>query len=369
MNLIKLINIMNEKKDLTNMCTREAASLNEYFSFYAQLSGKITYSLEFFNKKHSIEIKSRSLEESNPPIFQGIFTKTNFQNLNKFFKQFESNDEIYDFLKNIGLEKITTIYFEENTLKVKIEIPSLIKNKKPNEIILILLKKDSISNDNDIINLIEKVKEIDILKKKVDYLYKYFNINNNNINFLEILDETSIKIFNFINSKIFTSKDEISFINQGIEKSLNKPIIRMELIYRASRDGDGSKSFHYKCDGKSNTLTVIKSALGKRFGAFSVGKWNSEQNYISDEKAFLCAWFIALYTSLIKKDQSKYAIVCNEKYGPTFGKGPDLYLSSNCRNNSSHTIQESFDYKGKIDCLVGSKKFTTMDYEVYQIYY
>lgn len=349
----------------TNMETNEAPVHNQFFTFHAKLSGKITYSLEFLNNKESIEIKSKSLEEPNPRIYHGFFTKENFQKFHKFFRQFDSIDEIFDFLKNIGLEKITSLYYEENILKVKIEIPSLITNRPANTFNIILMTENL--NSNELLNkLNEKIQEIDILKKRIDFLYKYFNIEENDIDSMDSFYELSIQIFNAISSKIFKSYNEISFINQGIKKSFNKPMAKMELIYRASRDGDSSKRFHAMCDGKSNTLTVIKTSVGKRFGGFSQGEWHSEQKYISDEKAFLFS-IDAKEFYFIKKDQSDYAIFCNKDYGPAFGKGPDFYISSNCRNNSSFIKQESYNYKGKTDTLVGSQKFSAIDYEIYQI--
>ena len=183
---------------------------------------------------------------------------------------------------------------------------------------------------------------------------------------MDAFNETSNKIFNSINSKIFKSHNEIAFINTGFLKSLSKPMKNMELLFRASRDGDSSKSFHSHCDGKSNTLTIIKSSVGKRFGGFTVRGWDSEQNYIPDDKAFLFSMDNKDFY-FIKKEQTEYAIHCNKNYGPTFGKGPDLYISSNCRNNSSFAKQESYDYKGKTDILLGSQKFSAIDYEIYKV--
>lgn len=349
----------------TNEGSSEAPAINEYFSFYSKLYDKITYLMEFFYKKDSIEIKAKSLEEVDPPLYKGNFTKENFQKFHKFFRQFDSIEEIYDILKNIGLEKIIFIIHETNSLKLKIEIPSIIKNKPPNEVIIMLFREDM--NTNELLNqVIEKTKEIDILKKKIDYLYQYLDIKEYDIDSINLVNEASNKIFNAINSKIFKSHNEILFISQGIEKSTKKAVKNMELIYRASRDGDSSKSFHSKCDGKSNTLTVIKSSVGKRFGGFSVGEWSTEQSYSKDENAFLFSIDDKQFY-FIKKEQSDYAIFSNPNYGPAFGKGPDFYISSNCRNNSSFIKQESFDYNGKTDTLVGGKKFSAIDYEIYQI--
>ena len=356
---------MTSEKNYTNMGTPEAPSSNQYFSFHAKLSGNTTYLIDFINTRDSIQVKSKSLEEHNPPLYQGVFTKENFLKFNKFFRQFDSIDEIFDFLKNIVLEKITTLSIQDKILKLKIEIPSLIKNRQPTEFFLMLINEDI--NQNEILNkLIEKTKEIDLLKKKVDFLYKYFDNKKNDIDLINSFNDTAINIYNAINSKVFKSHNEIIFINKGFVKLLNKSIIKMELIYRASRDGDSSKSFHNICNGKPNTLTVIKTSVGKRFGGFTQAEWSNEEGYIPDEKAFLFSiddkefyW--------IKKEETKYAIFCNQAYGPAFGRGPDFYISSNCRNNSSYTKQESFDYKGKTNSLVGNTKFSAIDYELYQI--
>lgn len=346
-----------------------APSLLEYFSFYVKLSGKINYLLEFFDKEKSIEIKTKSIEENNPQVYAGNFTKENFYKFHKFFRQFDTIKEIYNFLKNIVLEKITTIFFENNMIKLKIDLPSLIKNDPPLEVIIMLPKE--CSDINDILNtLIEKTKEIDILKKRIDYLYFYLNIKENNMEPFQpenmINDDFSCKIFDSIHSKIFKSNKEILFLFNHIENSLNKKIKNMELIYRCSKDGDNSKRFHSLCDGKENTLTLVTTSVGKRFGGFTKAEWNSFGSYSEDEKAFLFSFEYNEYYP-IKKEQKDYAIYCHKNYGPAFGKGPDFYISSNCRNNSSHTIQLSYDYRGRTNTLVGTQKFGVIDYEVYQI--
>ena len=61
-----------------------APSLLEYFSFYVKLSGKVNYLLEFFDKEKSIEIKTKSIEENNPPVYSGNFTKKIFINFINF---------------------------------------------------------------------------------------------------------------------------------------------------------------------------------------------------------------------------------------------------------------------------------------------
>jgi hypothetical protein len=47
------------------------------------------------------------------------------------------------------------------------------------------------------------------------------------------------------------------------------PNDKWSLLYRGTRDGFGSDDFHSKCDGHSNTLTIIKAKESEfAFGGF-----------------------------------------------------------------------------------------------------
>jgi hypothetical protein len=64
---------------------------------------------------------------------------------------------------------------------------------------------------------------------------------------------------------------------------------RWTLLYRGSRDGFQGSTFHEKCDGKSNTLTVIETTKGFVFGGFTPVAWDSSDGYRADnsQKIFL----------------------------------------------------------------------------------
>ncbi len=54
---------------------------------------------------------------------------------------------------------------------------------------------------------------------------------------------------------------------------------KCSLLYRGTRDGFGSNYFHFKCDGHSNTLTILKAkGSGFIFGGFTSVKLDSS-NY------------------------------------------------------------------------------------------
>ena len=67
--------------------------------------------------------------------------------------------------------------------------------------------------------------------------------------------------------------------------------------YRASRDGFSSQNCLTKCDGVSNTLTVIKTKNGNIFGVFVEKAWTSGTP-VMDPKAFII--------SLINKENKPF---------------------------------------------------------------
>ena len=150
------------------------------------------------------------------------------------------------------------------------------------------------------------------------------------------------------------------------------------LKYRASRDGFNSNDFHKKCDGISNTLTVIKATSGNIFGGFTEKAWESSGSFVNDHQAFIF--------SLVNKENNHFkvdcpnngerAIGCYSKYGPVFGWGSseDIRIESNSNINFESKadfgcIYKHPDYSFESDkaknILAGSLKFQTVEIEVF----
>jgi BTB/POZ domain-containing protein KCTD9 len=51
--------------------------------------------------------------------------------------------------------------------------------------------------------------------------------------------------------------------------------LKLNLLYKAKRDGFKTKDFHSRCDDKEPTISVIKSEHGKTFGGLTNLSWNS----------------------------------------------------------------------------------------------
>ncbi len=179
-----------------------------------------------------------------------------------------------------------------------------------------------------------------------------------------------IKNHSFTDSKILT-KQLISGLRNlcQIGKDQN-----WKLVYRGSDDGFNNVSFHTKCDGVPNTLTVVQTTLGNVFGGFTEKAWNSTGGWVKDTNAYIF--------SLINKDEnpfvafhSAYDSIClSESSGPLFGEGADFRISTdaNSNENSYSNFGKSYTHPkypfGSAEAkaiLAGSYNFRTVEVEIY----
>jgi hypothetical protein len=201
------------------------------------------------------------------------------KNLNKAFNIFSTFNDFYNYLKSLADIKKLNIQKEKDKLSI---INREIK------IDLIASKKDLEINIKDIyeelINIKEKIKEIDIikkenieLKKRIDILEKdnqKLNIENKSLkNEIKIIlndqnknkaEKISTEIFNEI-KKDFPSLEEIISKNEVIEKLLNnnfdkqktKKEIEDEINYPKNTEKEEEKIYYKLC--KRNYIDISKS--------------------------------------------------------------------------------------------------------------
>ncbi len=163
--------------------------------------------------------------------------------------------------------------------------------------------------------------------------------------------------------------------------------------YRASKDGFSAQNFHKKCDGVSNTLTVIKTTNGNIFGAFAEKAWTNG-THVVDPKAFIISLinkenkpFKAMISSTNPSGQYDgyggyyyyYALNCISSNGPSFGynnyyQTVDISIASNSNANQSSSSNFGYSFKhqdypaGSAEAqaiLAGSKYFQTTEIEVF----
>ena len=183
---------------------------------------------------------------------------------------------------------------------------------------------------------------------------------------------------NSFKSQILTDERQMSDLIKLCDLSPND---KWSLLYRGTRDGSGSRDFHSRCDGHSNTLTILKAKQSSYiFGAFTKVSWESSTNgkWELDPNAFIFSLTNKDNKPLkmkIDSNRHKNAIFCDSEYGPTFGDGHDIHIGKN-----SNTTMNSYSDLGCTYShpqygiysdiaqafLAGSLEFEMCEFEVYK---
>ena len=163
--------------------------------------------------------------------------------------------------------------------------------------------------------------------------------------------------------------NEKKMINDWIDPYSEKNITS-ELLFNSKVDGDNSNTFHNKCDGKGATITFIQTTAGKRIGGFTSVSWNNNRSYQADPDAFIFS--LDASQKFVQWRNFNYSVYHHSSYGPSFGNGYDIYISSGCKSNqSSHCNSgHSYGFFNSYNMIyVGNQQiaFQVTDYEVYLI--
>ena len=175
-------------------------------------------------------------------------------------------------IKYIDFHNTSKLYEEINSLKLKIS--ELEKQQNKNEFKKIndeitALKEKNTKKDLIIEKLSKSLEEIEKWKKEIE------DRENNEKNWR-----------NKIDSKIITKKEELDFISDRIQNTeiLKKKQIYYKLLFRATRDGTNNMHFHGKCDGIPNTISIIQTTKGYKFGGYIEKEWNITDGWVNDDE-------------------------------------------------------------------------------------
>ena len=197
---------------------------------------------------------------------------------------------------------------------------------------------------------------------------------NNIIAYNKSPDTNSIQVTQLyrINSGIIKSQ-HFNIFASWIEKkdkfyyNKRKNPYKIQLLYRASRDGDTVTRFHEKCDNKGPTLVITRIANSEHIiGGYNPLDWKPVLNecYKSTKDSFIFSFkdrnnLQTAKVSYPNDEKHQYSIVCYSGYGPTFGNGHELGCYGN-GNWASHNL----DTYPKINI---PSSFKVNDYEVFQV--
>ena len=177
--------------------------------------------------------------------------------------------------------------------------------------------------------------------EKIDFKEKYQKLVSKYNELLEQnkeLERNVDKIFHLqMDSDIIENKNEIFFIYNNLYYYF-KGKFHLELIYRASRDGDNGRRFHELCDYKSGgILILIKTDKNIKFGGFTDAQFISYQNpekKAAGKNGYGNINFLfqinkrKIFKLKVNEDNKKNAaIFCRSDVGPCFGElGEDIWI-------------------------------------------
>ena len=371
------------KEKLQNEVTKVKEKLEQNLSHYNYLINsfeKIKKGLKSFEKQGKTMIQNLSyVSKINKNIkeMKGLLQEQ-LMNLKIEYIKEENNIKYTKYNFNNFQYNIEDIEFKDITSN-KIEISWKLGNSKEK------------NNIKDIYFIVETRKEKADDKFKISYQGKEQNCTINN---LETDTTYEIQIYSILNniqndySKIYKvkTKEIDSLILKETKRSneLFKKIYEfighknIELIYRGTRDGMKSYSFHDKCDNKGPTLCLYKNDKNHIFGAYAEISWANMGEWKQAPNSFLFTITNMHNSEPIKFPHSPkekiYSVYHNIEYGPSFGSGRDISIASDFSLGDSYA---NFPYT-YIDALgkgastfssdLKSNRFKLKEIEVFAIH-
>ena len=221
----------------------------------------------------------------------------------------------------------------------------------------------------------QKQKEIDELKLYIEELLK--KQKQNEYEYQNMLRQTQQKETNMedqmlsiqdtrlevVKGDIIQNTKELELLTRKISKNNKK--ITLNLLYKATVDSDKAQAFHNKCDSVNNSLVLVKSGNGKRFGGYTTCNWRGNNIEKRDENAFVFSLDkLKTYDVVSGED----AIGCYPNYGPVF-LGCQIRLYNEFFTKGGTTFEKGLNYNTEEDFELsgGLNKFEVKDVEVYGV--
>lgn len=356
----------------------------------------------------------------NQKIFhENCYTLEDLKNINKYFRIFDNLNEVFPIIKEIFEDKNASLNIEENKMFLILKINKIGKgeelislemkeNSLPLEDIcenlwdeIKILKNKVIEQENEIKLLKEKKceeynnlhKEIILLKNENEKRDKIINelinwkkskkekkktekkvINKNienKINNKFITPKNGILSINKIDSKIVDGMPEINFIYEQLKKKeyFKYKNISFELIFRATRDGYLAKNLHEKVDGIDNTIIIIKTSKGMKFGGYISYFWSSDDQWVSDDEE--CFVFSISLKKIYYPVKGNIKYYFYKDYGPNFsvfGIENNLFEKTSINTQTAKHANCFFSgFTTDYELSGGEKEFQVKELEIFEI--
>lgn len=284
----------------------------------------------------------------------------------KLKKQLESFNES-------DKEELVKLRAENNDLKKQLEELKLKDQDEINQLNIIVsdlrsendslkerifeLEEISKNLENDLLNERENKNKLKTIKKPFPAPRESTGMDSSHIVVKDQPRTISVK------GEIIHDKKEVEFLSKKINKKNKK--ITFNILYKATVDSDKAAAFHEKCDSAQNTLVLIETDKGKRFGGYTTVGWTGDCIDKKDENAFI---FSLDKKKIYENIKDEDAIGCYPKFGPIF-LGCQIKIFDNFFEKGGATFEKGLNYQTEEDFELngGEQNFNVKELEVYQI--
>lgn len=352
----KPVNTKNEtKSELSKLTSFKLLSQEEKDQYYL---------IELYLEKDFLIFYMKSFESKIKLIYENKFTLNDFFRMNKYFKMFDSLEEIAQNINELNNKNLVFIHKNHNDnyeIILNVEL-----NKEKIEIILEVLYKDNnqLMEISQILHSLEK--ENKELKESLNEYKSKLEKNEMQLNKLLKLHK--------MNSSIMFEIEELNLVTNEIEKQMNKKVNYFKQLYKGTRDGEGMSNISQRAFNINNIVLLVRSKSGYRFGGFTsicFELTSGSTTYKSDDKSFLFSLDRKDVYNIINKSQA--IRLCHDRafmFGPNDIWVYGTFLTGN-NGLGGYTGQATYDYKGLDAALSGINKqyFALQEVEAYQVIY
>jgi uncharacterized phage infection (PIP) family protein YhgE len=294
------------------------------------------------NNFNSLQKDAEALQEQNKELLQLKETlENNNEILNNNLDQLKKDNETLKQNLTLATNQNQALVNEINVLKNNAQKSQLNEEEIKN----MMLELDAYRM---------KAQENEMLKKHIEELEYQIQMIQ------ERQEEEDVKE---VKGDIIHDMNELEMITKKINKE-NKRII-INLLYKASADSDSASVFHEKCDGANNTIVLVETKDGKRFGGYTTKSWKGNCVEKADPDAFIFSFDkMKTYDNIPGDD----AIGCYPKFGPIF-LGCQIKIFDNAFTRGGTTFEKELNFNTEEDFELtgGNRTFDVKDIEVYEV--
>ena len=360
------------------LCKKVSSISNEYGQRILKLEGENQYLLmNLFRIMNTINPMNMNyqLNQENNSINKINNAYGNGMNINKkisLIKHVSNDENKYDNNKeninnfeneDISLEASNTDNFYDDKEMIDIKhlnkkrrrrINSSSSNKNNSFPININKPNESANNTNESISGDNYYFLRDIKSKKPIKCKGLFEIIHSNEELFVIVNKILYKLYKY--KKIY-----------NIANYENKLQFTILNLFDSNYHGDSASEFHNRCDFKHNTISIIETTTGHRFGGYASEYFESPNEYF-DKKDNLSFVFSLDKMKIYDVIKGKYAISCDKNYGPYFRDDHICIVDEFLSKESGTCIKgKGFNTTKNYELNSGKKYFTIKRLQVFQI--